>query len=60
MPFTYPIWRNAERVIAVSEFTANWRSSITSEVEVIPNGVDLTLYGRRQFRNCRGSPSPDV
>ena len=44
MPLTYPIWRDAERVIAVSEFTRQLAlKHYKREVEVIPNGVDLTL-----------------
>lgn len=42
MPFTHPIWRNAKRVIAVSEFTRQLAlKHYKHEIEVIPNGVDL-------------------
>ena len=41
MPFTYPIWRDAKRVIAVSEFTRQLAlKHYKREIEVIPNGVD--------------------
>jgi len=41
-PFTPPIWRNASRVVAVSEFTRQMaRKHYAVPVEVIPNGVDL-------------------
>jgi len=42
LPFTRPIWRDAKRVIAVSEFTRQLAlEQYLREVEVIPNGVDL-------------------
>ena len=42
MPFTHPIWRDAKRVIAVSEFTRQLAlKRYPREIEVIPNGVDL-------------------
>lgn len=41
-PFTPPIWRDAKRVIAVSEFTRQLAlKHYQCEIEVIPNGVDL-------------------
>ncbi len=41
-PLTPPIWRNAKRVIAVSEFTRQLAlKHYKCEIEVIPNGVDL-------------------
>ena len=41
-PFTPPIWRNAARVIAVSEFTRKMALlHYKVPIEVIPNGVDL-------------------
>jgi glycosyltransferase involved in cell wall biosynthesis len=41
-PFTRPIWRNARRVIAVSEYTRRLaRQHYPVEAEVIYNGVDL-------------------
>lgn len=42
MPFTHPIWRDAKRVVAVSEFTRQLAlEHYRREIEVIPNGVDL-------------------
>jgi glycosyltransferase involved in cell wall biosynthesis len=44
MPFTHPIWRDAKRVVAVSAFTRQLAlEHYRREIEVIPNGVDLTL-----------------
>jgi len=41
-PLTPPIWRNAARVVAVSEFTRQMaRQHYAVPMEVIPNGVDL-------------------
>jgi glycosyltransferase involved in cell wall biosynthesis len=40
-PFTPPIWKNANRVVAVSEFTKGLAlAKYPIQVEVIPNGVD--------------------
>jgi len=42
LPFTHPIWRDAKRVVAVSEFTRQLAlKHYTREIGVIPNGVDL-------------------
>jgi glycosyltransferase involved in cell wall biosynthesis len=42
LPFTYPIWRDANQVIAVSEFTRQLAlKHYQREIEVIPNGVNL-------------------
>lgn len=42
LPFTYPIWRDAKCVVAVSEYTRQLaRGHYHREIEVIPNGVDL-------------------
>jgi glycosyltransferase involved in cell wall biosynthesis len=42
LPFTHPIWQDAKRVVAVSEFTRQLAlKHYTREIEVIPNGVDL-------------------
>ena len=42
MPFTYPVWRDAKYVIAVSEFTRQLAlKHYEREIDVIPNGVDL-------------------
>ena len=41
-PFTYPIWRDAKEVVAVSEFTRQLAlKHYQRKIEVIPNGVDL-------------------
>ena len=42
MPFTHPIWRNAKKVVAVSEFTRQLAlKHYQREILVIPNGVDI-------------------
>lgn len=42
MPFTHSIWRDARRVVAVSEFTRQLAlKHYRREIEVIPNGVEL-------------------
>jgi L-malate glycosyltransferase len=42
MPFTHSIWRDAKRVVAVSEFTRQLAlKHYRREIEVIPNGVEL-------------------
>ena len=42
LPFTRPVWRDAERVVAVSAFTRQLALlHYPREIEVIPNGVDL-------------------
>ncbi len=42
LPFTHPIWRDARRVIAVSEYTRQLAlRHYKREIEVIPNSVDL-------------------
>jgi glycosyltransferase involved in cell wall biosynthesis len=42
-PFTPPIWRDARRVIAVSEFTRQLAERhYPVPIDVIPNGVDLS------------------
>lgn len=44
-PLTYPIWGDAGRVIAVSEYTRQLaQKSYPVPVEVIHNGIDLELY----------------
>ena len=41
-PFTGVIWRDANRIVAVSEFTRQLAlKKYTAEIRVIPNGVDL-------------------
>jgi glycosyltransferase involved in cell wall biosynthesis len=42
LPFTHPIWQDAKRVIAVSEFTRQLAlKHYQREITVIPNGVDV-------------------
>ena len=42
LPFTHPIWRDAKRVVAVSEFTRQLAlKHYSRKIDVIPNGVDL-------------------
>jgi len=42
-PFTQSIWRNANRIIAVSEFTRQLAlKKYKVKIQVIPNGVDLS------------------
>lgn len=58
MPFTHPIWRDAKRVIAVSEFTRQLAlKHYKHEIEVIPNGVDL---GRLQPADIRVQNPPRI
>ncbi|HET9587728.1 MAG TPA: glycosyltransferase family 4 protein, partial [Anaerolineales bacterium] len=41
-PFTRPIWRDADRIVAVSEFTRLLAlKKYRAEIQVIPNGVDV-------------------
>ncbi len=43
-PMTPPIWKSAEKVCAVSEFTRQLaRESYAVDAQVIPNGVDLEV-----------------
>jgi L-malate glycosyltransferase len=42
LPFTYPIWNRAKRVIAVSQFTRQLAlDNYKVAIDVIPNGADL-------------------
>lgn len=42
LPFTYPIWREAKKVIAVSEYTRQLAlRHYQREIMVIPNGVEV-------------------
>jgi glycosyltransferase involved in cell wall biosynthesis len=51
MPFTHLIWRDAKRVVAVSAFTRRLAlEHYRREIEVIPNGVDLTLLRPAEIR----------
>jgi glycosyltransferase involved in cell wall biosynthesis len=51
MPFTHPIWRDAKRVISVSEFTRQLAlKHYRCEIEVIPNGVDTALLRPADIR----------
>ncbi len=50
-PLTPPIWNNAARVIAVSEFTrALAQKQYRAPIAVIPNGVDLSALPPRSPR----------
>jgi len=57
-PFTPPIWRDAARVVAVSEFTRSMAlRHYAVPVDVIPNGVDLrALPGRQPTSSSPGRP----
>lgn len=49
-PFTYPIWRSASRVVAVSQYTRELAlKHYQVPIEVIHNGVDLGLYQRERM-----------
>ncbi|GAB4483808.1 MAG: glycosyltransferase [Anaerolineales bacterium] len=51
-PFTPPIWNNAARVIAVSEFTrALAQKRYRAPMTVIPNGVDFSALPPRLPKN---------
>jgi glycosyltransferase involved in cell wall biosynthesis len=42
-PFTHRIWRDAKRIVAVSEFTRELAlKKYNATIQVIPNGVDLS------------------
>ncbi len=44
-PFTYPVWKDASQVIAVSEFTRRLaRKTYDVPIDVIHNGIDLNEY----------------
>lgn len=48
-PFTPRIWREAQRVVAVSEFTRELAlEHYPVDMRIIPNGVDLALLGKRE------------
>jgi len=50
-PFTPPIWRDAARVVAVSEYTRRLAMQrYPVEVRVIPNGVDLRSLDPGEIR----------
>jgi glycosyltransferase involved in cell wall biosynthesis len=50
-PFTRPIWRDAKKVVAVSQFTRGLAlEHYRREIQVIPNGVDLSLLGQPEIR----------
>jgi len=51
-PFTLGIWRGASRIVAVSEFTRQLAlKKYREEIQVIPNGVDVSTYRPVQIRN---------
>ena len=50
-PFTYPIWRDAKRVIAVGRFTRQLAlKHYKREIDVIPNGVDVDRLRPAEIR----------
>jgi glycosyltransferase involved in cell wall biosynthesis len=50
-PFTPPIWKGAEQICAVSEFTRNLaQKSYPLDMQVIPNGVDLVLLDPKKIQ----------
>jgi glycosyltransferase involved in cell wall biosynthesis len=54
-PFTPPIWRDAARVVAVSEYTRRLAlAHYPVDIRVIPNGVDLSAINPHPI--CAGSP----
>jgi glycosyltransferase involved in cell wall biosynthesis len=51
LPFTRPIWHNAAHIVAVSKFTRQLAlNHYPGQVEVIPNGVDLTQLDPGEIR----------
>lgn len=49
-PFTRSIWRNANRIVAVSEFTRQLAlKKYDVKIQVIPNGVDLSTVQPSQI-----------
>jgi L-malate glycosyltransferase len=50
-PFSYPIWKRAKKVIAVSEFTRQLAlEHYLVEISVIPNGADVKLLAPAEIR----------
>lgn len=57
-PFTRPVWRDADAVVAVSEFTRGLAlKHYRTEIKVIPNGVDLET---RSPESIRVNPLPRI
>ena len=57
-PFTPPIWKNAARVIAVSEFSRQMAlKSYNVPVDVIPNGID---YDNIRNNNIEAHDVPEI
>ena len=57
-PFTPPIWKNAARVIAVSEFSRQMAlKSYNVPVDVIPNGID---YDNIRNNNIETHDVPEI
>ena len=57
-PFTPPIWKNAARVIAVSEFSRQMAlKSYNVPVDVIPNGID---YDNIRNNNIEAYDVPEI
>ena len=58
LPFTPPIWKNAARVIAVSEFSRNMALKTYSvPIDVIPNGID---YEKIRNDRIETHPVPEI
>jgi glycosyltransferase involved in cell wall biosynthesis len=50
-PFTYPIWKRAKRIAAVSEHTRNLAlRHYNVDIEVIPNGADIKLLAPTEIK----------
>jgi glycosyltransferase involved in cell wall biosynthesis len=51
MPFTYPIWNRAKRIVAVSEYTRQLAlQHYPVEISVIPNGADVKLLAPAEIK----------
>ncbi|RMD61637.1 glycosyltransferase family 1 protein, partial [Candidatus Parcubacteria bacterium] len=51
LPFTFPIWRDAKKVTAVSEYTRQLAlQHYRREIMVIPNGIDLERLRAKEIR----------
>ena len=49
-PFTRPIWRDAAKVVAVSEFTRQLAlEHYAVDIEVVHNGIDLTQFAAEEI-----------
>lgn len=51
MPFTYPIWKHAKGIVAVSEYTRQLAlQHYPVEISVIPNGADVKLLAPAEIK----------